>query len=126
MGYVFSTVSYNLMCVTGFLAVDLFIKPLYGSLTTEILDAFNYNSLPLFLLVHPSTAVLVLFSSSQSSNENPKTNKQKANVLTGLTNLSMKTIDASEIIGYAVLGTYMTVVSSVAFFLRHHLIKLRL
>lgn len=92
MGYVLSTVSYNLMCVTGFLAVDIFVKPI-DILPTEILDAFNYNSLPLFLL---------------------------ANVLTGLTNLSMKTIDASNAVGYAVLVSYVAVVSSVAVLLKRY------
>lgn len=60
MGYVLSTVSYNLMCVAGFLAVDVFVKPI-DTLPTEILDAFNYNSLPLFLLV-PFLSFFLSFS----------------------------------------------------------------
>lgn len=132
--------AYNVSFVLGYLCLDLafFASPLsrstyspYSKLKVQpdpaalrrnerfavagdvaappLLEAINKNGLVLFLLV----------SISRSDMRMPDTNVGQANLATGIVNLSMKTMYASNTVAMGVLSLYALAVCGVAWACRH-------
>ncbi|KAH7155558.1 GWT1-domain-containing protein [Dactylonectria estremocensis] len=110
--YVLWVVAFNTLQLFGFCAVDTVFFPAfynaadpksekeaYEKATSRVMRAYNRNGLALFLL---------------------------ANLLTGLVNLTVRTLDVTPVATIGILVGYMAIVTSVAVALDHYNISIKL
>jgi phosphatidylinositol glycan class W len=106
LSYVLLILSINIMILASCLMVAMVTKPTENT----ILVALNQNGLAMFLLVR-NVSFYIYFL--------------QANISTGLVNLSMKTIYASDALAMTVLSLYLLFICGVAVYLLYKKITLK-